>query len=153
MRFRSNSLTTRFKLAHTKGPGCWQWTGTTASNGYGIIRVKGKQQGAHRVSMMLYRSFDLESPLFVCHHCDNPGCVNPDHLFIGTALDNQRDRIRKGRSSSGERNGKAILTTDQVLLFRKLHQAGQSCADLSKRFGVHRQTMSKVLRRTRWKRI
>jgi hypothetical protein len=74
---------------------CWIWTDKKDKNGYGIIYVN-KNTRAHRYSYELHRR-KISDFLFVCHHCDNPSCVNPDHLFLGTALDNARDRDKKKR--------------------------------------------------------
>lgn len=79
-----------------KSPACWIWTGYTNAKGYGICVWKGKTQRAHRVAARL--SGILTKPsLMVCHHCDNPACVRPDHLFQGDNGDNIRDAVRKGR--------------------------------------------------------
>lgn len=79
------------------GPnGCWEWTGTIDHKGYGRIKSQGRQMFAHRISFS-YANPDFDLSLFVLHHCDNPLCVNPGHLFAGTHLDNMRDMVSKGR--------------------------------------------------------
>lgn len=81
-----------------KGPDeCWEWTGNKAGKGYGAISVNGRRHYVHRVSLYLAEEFDLDSPLFVLHRCDNPRCVNPAHLFTGTQNDNIQDAKAKGR--------------------------------------------------------
>lgn len=83
-------------LNHTKEEnGCWIWCSGTRS-GYGAIKVKGKTLSAHRYSYML-NCGDIPKGMFVCHTCDNPKCINPDHLFLGTNSDNMKDAYKKGR--------------------------------------------------------
>ena len=85
--------------------GCWEWTGSVNDKGYGLIYVEGKSKRAHRITYQLFKS-EIPKGLFICHHCDNPGCVNPEHLFVGTQKDNMQDCIRKGRFVRPTKNGK-----------------------------------------------
>ena len=96
-----------------KSDGCWQWTGTKNAAGYGMIAVAGKKQLAHR---LVYQSVHgvLKKHHVVCHSCDNPGCVNPDHLWQGTQRDNIRDQMDKGRMALGEKRANSKLTEDAV---------------------------------------
>lgn len=99
----------RFESKFDKGDGCWVWKAHKNKNGYGQfgVMLEGRNgymvnRYAHRVSWMLYRG-EIPEGLCVCHSCDNPSCVNPDHLFLGTRKDNTQDMINKGRHLEGNR--------------------------------------------------
>jgi len=77
---------------------CWIWNNSKDKNGYGYIKYQYKTNKAHRVSYILFKG-DIPKGMFVCHTCDNPSCINPDHLFIGSAKDNLMDMVKKGRSN------------------------------------------------------
>ena len=92
----------RFWMQVHKSSGCWVWVGNRIPQGYGTIGVGGKPVRAHRYSWELHNG-PIPDGLFVLHRCDNPPCVRPDHLFLGTALDNSRDCVDKGRHRGRER--------------------------------------------------
>ena len=103
----------RFEAKVNRTEGCWLWTGQT-KDGYGQFAVNQKKIGAHRVAYFLkHGPFDYN--LLVCHHCDNPPCVNPEHLFLGTDRDNTDDMIKKDRHAYGQRLPQTKLKEEDVL--------------------------------------
>jgi len=120
---------------------CWLWMGARYLGGYGRIRRDGRQMGAHREAFALAYGAPVPRGVMVCHRCDNPPCVNPAHLFLGTAADNNADRHHKGRDArqKGELHPSAKLTDADVLEMRKLRATGEQFKDLAARFGVTTQ--------------
>lgn len=99
----------RFWTHVEKTDGCWLWKSTLFGNGYASFKMQGLQRHASRVSYEIAYGVDLRgNPMFMCHHCDNPKCVRPDHLFLGTVQDNNADMWSKGRGSRGEKHGAAV---------------------------------------------
>ena len=126
--------------------GCWNWLLSKNSDGYGQQGYKGKFWLAHRLA---YQNNIGKIPKGLCvlHHCDNPPCVNPKHLFLGTPADNMRDRDMKGRQfdKHGENNPRAKLTQSQVLKIRELYSTKKYFqSELAKRFGVDQTTISNI---------
>jgi hypothetical protein len=97
--------------------GCWEWT-AGKTRGYGRIGVNGRMGYAHRVSWEIHYE-EIPEGMFVCHRCDNPSCVNPDHLFLGTNNDNRQDSMRKGRILKGEKHKSSKITREDVARLRK----------------------------------
>lgn len=118
--------------------GCWNWPGKLYSNGYGRFRVIGKELLAHRISFEVHTGVTPTSNQVVCHKCDNPRCINPDHLFIGTHRDNALDMISKGRGNpaTGFRNHRCKLSDDDVSKIRQSVAAGVSRKNLASTYGV-----------------
>ena len=135
------------------------WSGTQNGCGYGVLSIGSRTDRtarnvkAHRLSASLWKGFKLESTLFVCHRCDNPLCINPDHLFIGTNADNCADCKVKGRFAIGVKNGANKLTPDQVSSIRMACRNGAVQAETARRFGVHKQTITNIVRRRQWKHV
>ncbi len=142
--------------------GCWLWTAfVPEATGYGRVRTKstGACEGAHRASYRAYKG-PIPRGLLVCHKCDVRSCVNPDHLFLGTALDNMRDAARKGRMNwkpnekrnlpTGERHHAARLSAEIVRIIRSSKESG---AEISRRFDVTPVTISRIRRHIIWRAV
>lgn len=125
------------------GP-CWIWTGRIIKSGYGIFNVEGKEVLAHRLSFQINVG-PIPEQLLVCHHCDNPPCVNPGHLFSGTYANNSADMARKGRHVGNRR-----FSRSQVFEIRSLAET-VSQSDLAKRLGCHQSTISLIVSGKTWK--
>jgi len=135
--------------------GCWIWTGCKNADGYGTISVNGKMHMAHRLSWELTNG-PIPNGLFVCHKCDNPSCINPEHLFLGTNKDNMQDKVKKGRKNGGgpargERNGSAKITKADVLEIRKLHANGISGRKIADKFGISDSQVFRIILNQCWK--
>ncbi len=136
------------------GGGCWLWTAATNEYGYGQFKIDGGMKLAHRIAWRLKHGH-LPEELCVLHVCDTPACVNPDHLFLGTQVDNVADRNAKGRQAgaAGIKNRHAKLTESDVIRLRWLAARGLSYAVLGKRFGISGEQASAVARRKSWRHI
>lgn len=137
-------------------PGCWEWAGAKNSNGYGNFYWDGKYQAAHRVSFKIHTG-DIPKGIFVCHACDNPACVNPSHLFLGTPLDNTTDMISKGRGGPASKKGSghlnAKLTDDDVRQIRRMRAQGMFLKVIGEKFGITEGNVSYIASRKSWPHI
>ena len=136
-----------------RGPNdCWPWTAVTNEHGYGVMRPEGRRSGptakAHRVSLQL-SGVEVDG-MYVLHSCDNPPCVNPAHLSVGTPAENAADRNRRGRTARGSRSGTHKLTEGQVGEIRRRAAAGELHRLLAAEFGVSRPTISRVVNGKGW---
>lgn len=133
---------------------CWNWTANKDRRGYGLFNNSITTK-AHRLSWIISNG-DIPDGMVICHKCDNPSCVNPNHLFIGTIKDNNLDKEAKGRArgTPGERNFGAILNEKQVNAIRFLYDSGKfSTYDLSDIFQVSRNAISRIVNRITWRHI
>lgn len=156
--------------------GCWEWTGSKDKKGYGSFCIKTrKTMLAHRFSYKLHFG-NFSQHLFVCHHCDNPACINPKHLFLGTRYDNILDMMLKGRQNKGpnpklsgknhwsykypekclkgEKNKSAKLTEKQVIEIRNKYIPYKiSCYKLANEYNVNPSLIHKIIHYVLWKHI
>jgi hypothetical protein len=144
---------------------CWLWTGGKDRDGYGQInssREKGVARKCLRAHRISYEHFIGEIPegYFICHTCDNPSCVNPKHLWAGTATDNNRDCAKKGRTGKfrpepkrGEKNHNAKLNIEDVRKIRKLREQGSSCRLIASNYSVTPQAIRAICDRKVWKHV
>lgn len=135
--------------------GCWLWQGAKERRfGYGKFRHNGVSKNAHRASWELFHG-PIPPGLFVCHTCDVPGCVNPDHLFLGTSDDNNKDRASKNRTVTrqGEANNKAKLSECDVIQIRQLWLDGFSGTDIAKLYPVNHCAIYDILNNKTWRHV
>lgn len=122
------------------------------NTGYGATHFNGKQQLAHRVSWEIANG-PIPQGMCVRHSCDNPVCVNPAHLFLGTKADNSADMARKRRSALGERHGNAKLTETDVRQIREMRAGGTMRRDIAARFAITPEHVDQIVRRRNWTHI
>lgn len=133
---------------------CWIWTATKTPDGYGYVRKDGRMQRASRVAWEMLIG-PIPDGMFVCHNCptgDNPSCVNPSHLFLGTSDENNKDRSAKGRSANGQgsSNNFARLTESDVLAIRAELANGTRPGKLAERYNVSVSTIALIQKRKTW---
>ena len=138
--------------------GCWIWIAAKNDKGYGVLgrgrRIDGIGR-AHRLSYEFFHCCNLNPEQCVCHICDNPPCVNPHHLFVGSNLDNIKDMIAKGRHKLppikyGEESSNAKLNNEKVKIIRSLAKAGLSSRKIARMFEVSKSTILKIINKKLW---
>lgn len=156
---RERDIEPRFWRNVKKSEGCWEWTGARSGNGYGAISWHNKQHGAHRVSWMLANGREIPAGMQVLHACDNPLCVRPEHLSLGSLQENSLDMVRKNRASrvgpgnpaKGERNARAVLNEIQVREIRGKIKSGMQYRTLGREYGVSETTIRFIAIGKTWK--
>jgi hypothetical protein len=145
------SVMDRFEELYIPEPnsGCWLWLGNIYSDAkpYGRISVGRKIWQSHRFSYHVFKG-DVPDGAFVCHHCDNPMCVNPYHLFLGTPKDNSLDRNNKRRHAHGEKVGTGKLTFEQAC---EIYLSDKPNRELADTYGVDITSIQKLRRGASWK--
>jgi hypothetical protein len=152
----NDSFEMRFWSKVKKTDTCWLWTASTVKGkGYGQIGAlsDGTMVKAHRASYFLACG-EIPEGLLVCHKCDNPPCVNPEHLFLGTTADNHADRDQKNRQAKGAKSGKAKLQPQQVLAIRELVVLGElKEGEIAKMFNISPSNVYMIASRRTWRHL
>ena len=150
------SLVERFHAKYQKAePGCWEWTAALAGKGYGQIKIPGtrRQAYAHRLSYQIHKGA-IPAKTEVCHTCDNPKCVNPAHLFLGSRKENAQDAAQKGRVHISPIGHNGVLAVSQVKRIKEIFRLNlMSIAEVARAFDVSHTTISKIRRGLRWTRV
>lgn len=169
---KGEAVEDRFWSRVKKTEGCWTWTGPATSDGYGRLFRGGKTIRAHRLSYEMHKG-DIPDGMNVCHRCDNPPCVNPDHLFLGTTADNMADKKQKGRGNEPSRSGnnhwmnrkpesvakgsafgRSDLTDSRVLQIKLRYVAGGiTQRALAAEFGISYKNLNLILSGKTWKHV
>lgn len=132
---------------------CWEWIGSKLKKGYGSFDSRCGEGRAHRVSWMLHYG-KIPDGMLVCHKCDNPICVNPNHLFLGTPKDNTKDMLNKHRDGLiGIKNGQSKLNPEKVLISRRLRKIGWTYKKIADMFNVNDVTIYYAVNKITWRHI
>lgn len=145
---QSGTLQDRFlsRFNHSDN-GCWEWNGHKDKDGYGILPTNHSAVRAHRYSIHYFKGVD-PSGFVVCHSCDNPSCVNPDHLFLGMPIDNVGDMLAKQRDRMiGSRNNKSKLDERKAL---EIYNSKDTSSNLASFYGVSVSTIKRIRAKKQW---
>lgn len=146
---RRPSIRQQFEAGFVVSDGCWEWNGTIDGYGYGVLDNNRRRYRAH-VLALEYDGRPVLSGQLACHHCDNPRCVRPSHLYPGTPLENVNDAVSRDRIAYGVRNWNAKLTPADVQAMRELDLP---FAEIGRRFGVSRPTAARAIKGETWRRV
>ena len=166
-RYATDDLPTRFWARVAKSETCWRWTGCIHPDGYGRIMIARRRWISSRLAWVVHFG-EVPDGKWVLHKCDNPACVRPDHLFLGTVQDNSADMVAKGRQAFGERHGTflypesvprgercnlAKLTARRVRAIRRLRALGVKRRVLAARFGVTMSAIDCIMYGKTWRHV
>jgi len=142
----------RFAEKHSKGEGCWEWSASKNSKGYGWFQLRSATHLAHRVSLEDSMGRRIAPGMMALHHCDNPPCVNPDHLYEGTPAQNTADMISRGRNSVafGEEASGARATRAGVVSARSRYAAGESVDSIANGLPIGHHALREAIRGATW---
>lgn len=131
---------------------CWIWIGSPSGNGYGQLRFEGVTYRSNVLSYLINKG-NIPARMYICHTCDNPICVNPNHLFVGTPSDNAKDRQQKGRGRpmDGENNSNNRFTKESIIQMRSMFQKGYLCNEIAHIFDTNPEYVRNVVKRKVWK--
>jgi hypothetical protein len=138
----------RFWKYVVKTDSCWNWTASVNTYGYGCFWWDKKQHQSHRISWLI--AYGKQSDKLLLHSCDNPRCVNPEHLREGTQADNMKDKVSRRRHAFGERNAQSRLTEAQVLAIKEKHANGATMRGLGREYGVSKTAISQIVKGKHW---
>lgn len=131
--------------------GCWLWKGYIRKNGYGSVTIKGKSYHTHVVSYKEYYNEEIPKGMCVLHSCNNPACINPAHLRLGTHQDNMDDMTNADRQAKGSKNGNSVLNEDQVRQIKILLKNGATKRSVAEAFGVSFNAIKDLKKGRTWK--
>jgi len=163
--FKQHNNAMRFwdKVSIKNKQSCWEWFSGLNSHGYGVFYLKGSGKYnhllAHRYSYSHWFGVEIPKGILVLHKCDNPKCVNPFHLFLGTQAENMRDCYRKGRSKlkpypqPGEKNPASKLSALKIFEIKTMLAGGITQAVIAKKYGVSQANISKIKTGGSWKQL
>lgn len=152
----------RFHDKYERTDGCWLWKASTTGKGYGYFVIcsegKRRQINAHRFAYVIHNGLNPDDLAFsdkICHRCNTPACVNPEHLYLGTCQDNALDASRDGllNPAKGESHGRSKLKEADVLTIRTLIERGHSLTKIATLYSVSPKTISQIKTRSRWKHL
>lgn len=141
-----HKVRSRYKIVDS---GCWEWTGATTRGGYGQVMDGRKNLRAHRAAYMLFVG-DIPDGMLVCHSCDNPLCINPDHLWLGDTAANTQDKVMKGRANKGESMPSSKLNEDAV---KEIRASNMNIRVAAEKFRVSPVTAWKARERITWRHL